>query len=252
MDEDLEQRIQVLWQGLKQRYSWTFIADEEVFLTAVRIAVKQKPVAPPPAVISQILQQQYYQRLYTAVVDGRMNLRDEATRELTNRACAEIYTMAWRLVRFKGYDEHTAEEIAQKVVERLIARPDKVRKPGALFAWIGWQIRDFLGDTAHGANEDSIDAQPGSGERPIPALATADPSGQIEDRIMAQKVLLLLPSLLSAFQQRVIDLVILQDYRPREAAALLQTTPHHVRVEKSRALEIMRGNPLIRDWLRND
>lgn len=245
--QDVVQRVHMEWQRLRNQFRWTFVEDEVAFLdTIVRdLSARGELQTIDHTAIRVSIQQHYNRELYQAFIYGRTHLDDDAAVAATNRACQEIYLNALRQVRSKGYDLHSAEEIAQKVVVRLIEKPYAVREPGCLSAWIRWQILDLLKAIHAGASEVSLSVMSDQSELPEPEMVNL--TQQLEDELAVEHVLNQLPKILSAFQQHVIQLVVLEERSAIEAAAILDVKPSKVRVEKARAIHKIRQH-MANQW----
>lgn len=237
--QDLVQQVHITWRRLKHQFQWSLVDDETAFLDDIvhMLHTRPEPQMLGDTEINASIQQHYNQRLYAAFVAGLTDLRDDTAVESMNRASYEIYLNALRQARRREDDPHVAEEIAQKVVLRLIEKPFSVHKPGALPAWIKWQILDLLKVIRTRRPEDSFDMEDGS-EISVPEGHS--PIQQLDDALFLQHVLNELPKILSPLQQRVIELVILEERSGEEAASILGVKPSQVRVEKSRAIHKIR------------
>ncbi|WP_164689697.1 sigma-70 family RNA polymerase sigma factor [Herpetosiphon llansteffanensis] len=256
---DIEETIRGEWRQMQSRYSWLLVGadDLEDFLAAITADMSQRQSQTDGQLQAKaVIQQHYYRRTYDAIIKHKLNPRDPGIAASAQQACAEVYALVWRLVMERGYDSHLAEDIGQKVVERLLTRPDKVKSPEALMMWACWQMRDFLKQANNQKRAaDSLDqAQLGEdreGEEKIvrETASIEDTSSQVETDLFIQEIFDLLPNILSDFQQQVINLVVVQGYMPSELVEQLQTTARRIRVEKSRALAIIRAHPRIKKWL---
>lgn len=237
--QDLAQRVQLSWRRLKAKFRWTLVEDDAAFVDdMVRMLqprLERKAISDTE--IDVAIQQVYNRHLYETFIAGLAHLSDNEAVDAMNRACHEMYLNALRQVRSKVADGYTAEEIAQKVVMRLIERPHALREPGALPAWIKWQILDLLKVIRTRRPEESLDADDGPG---VTIAAEDSAMQQVDSALLADQILDDLPLILSSFQQRVIQLVILEARSAKEAAAILGVRDSQVRAEQARALNKIR------------
>lgn len=242
MGDELPERIDAEWQRLVERLRWTFVADAEAFLAQVFAALHERHgIAHVTDMQIRVeLQQQYNQRLYRAVLQGRLHPGDDAATQQAERACQEIWSIAWRLVRSKGFDEQIAEDVAQRVVTLLIEKPYDVRVPGSLSAWVMYKVLGLLAGLRDRPVDDSLEAS--HSERSAPVFQDRhDVVEAVEDKILAREVLADLPRLLSVFQLQLIQLVVLEEYSHRDVATMLGVRETRVRIEKARALQKIRN-----------
>jgi RNA polymerase sigma factor (sigma-70 family) len=233
--QHVAQQVDKTWRRLKSQFKWTFVDDEASFAQEIVDLLHSRPN--PDAIndtqINVTIQQVYNQRVYHAFVAGITDVADDRAAHAMERACEEIRLNALRQARAKVDDDQVAEDIAQKVLLRLIEKPFAVREPGALPAWIKWQILDILKVIRRRAPELSLDgddmAEPS--QNPIP---------QVDDALFVNQVLNELPAILPLFQLQVIQLVVLQERSAIDAAKILGVTPAKVRTEKARAINKIR------------
>lgn len=239
--QDLKPRTRSIWMQLKAQFRWSFVQDEAA-ATFVDEIVRELSTRPDPANLSDSeinasIQQLYNRRMYEAFVAGLHDLADQAAVEATQRAAEEIRLIALRQIRAKGYEQDLAEELAQQVLVRLIEKPYAIRRPGALSAWIRWQILDLLKTTNRRPPELSIDVDDVA---EYPMIGSDTFVQQMDDVLFVQEILNELPAILSSFQLRVIQLVIQEERPASDAAELLGVKPSQVRAEKARAIAKIR------------
>lgn len=234
MQDDLERRVEERWNALQQKYQWHFVAVRQSVIQAAVHDLHNQPESTASQIDVIIIGHQSA-ALYGAIVTQRQQPHDLARREAANLACQDVYRMVYGCRYLSGYSDDIREQIAQTVMERLIAHPEKVNEPKALVAWLCSQVQDARKPIMRDKQritplETDADEQP-----------THEPDSEdFSNLVVTREVVREINGILSPFQQQVIELTIFQDLKPREAAAILQTTSHHISVEKSRALEVIR------------
>ncbi|MBV9790557.1 MAG: sigma-70 family RNA polymerase sigma factor, partial [Chloroflexi bacterium] len=217
--QDVAQRAHSIWRGLKAQFRWSFVHDDEeaAFVDTIVQELSTRPDSAnlSDAEINASIQQRYNRRMYEAFVAGLHDLADQAAVEATQRAAEEIRLIALRQIRAKGYEQDLAEDLAQQVLVRLIEKPYAIREPGCLPVYIRFQIRDLLKAFNRRPAALSIDVDDGS-EHPL--AGSHNPTQQVDDKLLAQELASELPTFLSDFQLRVIQLVVLEEYSAIDAA----------------------------------
>lgn len=252
MHDTLDAQVEAVWHKLQRQYRWSLVQQQAAIIRSATQDLAQRAVPINEQQIKLAIQQAYAQCLYDAIMAMRMNNPRRNVQSNANLACDDIYTMAFRRALTLGVDEEFARDIAQEVVKVLITNPEKVRDPKALMSWVWYQVRDFTSRDRRAKSADSLEQAEQQTNISASLVSNTHVSKQIEDRLFAQAILDLLPTILSPLQHQIIDLVCFQELTPRDAAERLNTSAHHVRVEKSRALAKIRSHPALQAWIEAD
>lgn len=249
MHDTLAAQVEAVWYKLQRQFQWSLVQEQAAIIRSITQDLVQQAGQINEQQIKLAIQQAYAQCLYDAIMAMRMNNPRRHVQPNANLACDDIYTMAFRRALNLGADEELARDIAQEVVKVLITNPEKVREPKALFTWVWYQVRDFTSRYRRAKPVDSLDQVEQRTNNSSILVSNTNVSKQIEDKLFAQAILDLLATILSPLQHQIIDLVCFQELTPRDAAQMLNTSAHHVRVEKSRALAKIRSHPVLQAWI---
>ena len=232
---DPAQGVVEQWQRLKQQYGWSCVADETAFLAQISAAEAEH------LSVSELrtrLLQVYNQQLFAAFI-AQWEDPSDITLQQAQQATEEIWRCAYRIAT-RYVDRLTAEDIAQAVLEVLIQQKHSLRKPAALTAWLVWRVRDLLTRKVY------ISESHGS---PTVAESVATSVYAFESHLIDAELLTLLEQILSARQLCIIKHSVLEGRPPREVARKLGLKDYQVRVEKSRALHLLRTHPAVARWI---
>lgn len=238
-------RIRSSWHILQHKYSWSIIDDSEAFVAEVITALAHQTELDAERLTQSELHLQiinfYNIRLHAMFFAATRQLDNLTAIEQTNRAATEVYRMAWGQSRKHVDNDETADDFAQRIVERLIAG-DMTYEPKLLWLWIknqAWALRSsFYRSRKEGRNNESL---PEAG-KPLPdrLVDTGESFTKVDDALLGQQILVELPNLLNDKQLQVFTLLVLEEVPPQQVADQLQTNIANVRVIKSRALAILR------------
>ncbi len=231
--------LRPIWNDLKRRNDWALVSplEETGFLeraAAERIALGGNQSSEASARLAIM-------RAYSVLLYDRLRARGE-------RAALELWRFSYRMARRKGWAEEDAEVIAQETIAQLLTRLHELAAPQTLISWVRWLC--LAAQKSQRRSRRSETALPEEDEPAEPLPATADEPALVVQHVVSQQLLSMLRQrLTNPLQRQVLIRWLLFGDKPSDVAHDLGLPLHLTRLAKSRALKVLREDPVFMRFL---
>ncbi|HEU4324248.1 MAG TPA: hypothetical protein VFS21_13940 [Roseiflexaceae bacterium] len=231
--------LRPIWNDLKRRNDWALVSplEETPFLeraAAERIALGGSQSSEASARLA-------ITRVYSVLLHDRLRARSE-------RAALELWRFAYRMARRKGWAEEDAEVIAQETIAQLLTRFHELASPQSLISWVRWLC--LAAQKSQRPSRHPETSLPEEDEPAAPLPATADEPAMVEQQVFNQQLLRMLAErLTNPLQRQVVIRWLLFGDKPSDVAHDLDKPLHLTRLAKSRALKVLREDPVFMRFL---
>lgn len=230
--------LQSMWRALAARRDWRLADDEAQFIDQVLAEYArldcQNSVARCGALA---LWRSYGTLVYAGMVERR------------ERAAFELLAACVRLSLRGGWTYADAEEIAQEMVARALERLGTLRSPQAMLTW-ALRIQRTVQNERRDANGGLLPLERDDGSE-VALVVAPDLVLEVEQAVLGDALLAHLRRLLPKdFERFVVIRCELFGDKPRDIAAELGLPQPYVRLAKSRALQRLRDDAELLQFLR--
>lgn len=230
MTESERDALRATWHQLSKRNAWALVADEEAFLDQAAAQVQQLSGDQPLGERLRVAVQQ----TYSTLLYRRFQARDEA-------AAQELWLTMVRLSVAAGWDQASAQELAQEAFARTLEHLPRISSPQGFLSYAIRILitvrRDYAKQRA--ATQPLVDHE---GDPDEPA-APQDLASDVEQSILSATIVdLLRAALPNELERTVLMRTVLFGDHPRDVARNLGLPLHRTRIAKCRGLQRLRSH----------